>query len=80
MPLTLRVVEMLAAFEECGRETEFFGFDTLKEALDTTCPLQFDVRGPSIPRQVPESCLDQQRLFLLPMVQQCELCVVATQQ
>ena len=37
---------MLAAFEECGRETEFFGFDTLEEALDMTCPLQFDVRGP----------------------------------
>ena len=36
---------MLAAFEECGRETEFFGFDTLEEALDVTCPLQFDVKG-----------------------------------
>jgi|Cyp2metagenome_2_1107375.scaffolds.fasta_scaffold94655_1 hypothetical protein len=39
MPLTLEVEDMLAAFEECGRETEFFGFDTLEEALDMTCPL-----------------------------------------
>ena len=46
MNAPLEVEDMLAAFEECGRETEFFGFDTLEEALDVTCPLQFDVQGP----------------------------------